>query len=166
MLTRRQAVSLLSVGILRLLPALVAFPATALASVNGQCNSCDTDEVSMETWLEDAISTKSLMGPLRLGRFVEPTYFLTEPTTWTQSTTTAKLEKLPSVSVPRGFVTDLATIPRVFFSLLRPDGDYAHAAIVHDYLYWNQEVDRTTADHIFKLAMEDLEVSPVIVKVT
>jgi hypothetical protein len=165
MLTRRQAVSLLSVGILRLLPALVATSSKALASVNSLCNSCGTDEVSMEAWLEDAILTRSLIGPLRLGRFVEPIYFLTEPTTWTQSTTTTKLQKLPSVSVPVGFVTDMASIPRVFFSLLRPDGDYAHAAIVHDYLYWNQEVDRTTADRIFKLAMEDLEVSPFIVEV-
>lgn len=41
------------------------------------------------------------------------------------------------ISVPAGFVTDLATIPRIFWTLLPPDGKYAKAAIIHDYLYDN-----------------------------
>ncbi|ECG8634089.1 DUF1353 domain-containing protein, partial [Salmonella enterica subsp. salamae] len=41
------------------------------------------------------------------------------------------------IEVPAGFVTDLATIPRIFWSLMPPDGKYAKAAIIHDYLYDN-----------------------------
>jgi hypothetical protein len=61
--------------------------------------------------------------------------------------------------VPRGFVTDLASIPRIFYSLLRPDGEYAYAAIVHDYLYWTQTRTRTVSDEIFKFSMEDFNIS-------
>ncbi|EOD5071623.1 TPA: DUF1353 domain-containing protein [Salmonella enterica subsp. enterica serovar Enteritidis] len=38
------------------------------------------------------------------------------------------------ISVPAGFVTDLATVPRIFWTLLPPDGKYTKAAIIHDYL--------------------------------
>lgn len=41
------------------------------------------------------------------------------------------------VIVPEEFITDLASIPKPFWSLLglKPDGLYRDAAIVHDYLY-------------------------------
>lgn len=41
------------------------------------------------------------------------------------------------IEVPAGLITDLATIPRIFWILLPPDGKYAKAAIIHDYLYDN-----------------------------
>lgn len=41
------------------------------------------------------------------------------------------------ISVPAGFVTDLATVPCIFWSVMPPDGKYAKAAIIHDYLYNN-----------------------------
>ncbi len=41
------------------------------------------------------------------------------------------------IHVPAGFVTDLASVPRIFWTLLPPDGKYAKAAIIHDYLYDN-----------------------------
>lgn len=41
------------------------------------------------------------------------------------------------IEVPTGFITDLATIPRIFWSLMPPDWRYAKAAIIHDYLYDN-----------------------------
>jgi hypothetical protein len=59
------------------------------------------------------------------------------------------------VRVPRGFVTDLASVPRAFWSILTPTGRYAYAAVVHDYLYWTQERSRRDADEIFRIAMED-----------
>jgi hypothetical protein len=59
------------------------------------------------------------------------------------------------VLVPRGFVTDLASVPRIFWSILTPTGRYAYAAVVHDYLYWTQERSRKEADEIFRIAMED-----------
>ena len=57
--------------------------------------------------------------------------------------------------MPVGFVTDLASIPQLFWSMLRPDGEYAYAAIVHDYLYWFQTRSREESDMILKLGMED-----------
>ncbi|MDI5166053.1 DUF1353 domain-containing protein, partial [Salmonella enterica subsp. enterica serovar Montevideo] len=38
-------------------------------------------------------------------------------------------DKNDVIEVPVGFVTDLATVPRIFWSLLPPDGEYAKAAI-------------------------------------
>ena len=62
------------------------------------------------------------------------------------------------VSVPEGFVTDLASIPRAFWSIRRPEGRHAFAAVVHDYLYWTQTKTRKEADNIFKQAMLDSKV--------
>ncbi|EJQ8214212.1 DUF1353 domain-containing protein [Salmonella enterica] len=53
------------------------------------------------------------------------------------------------ISVPAGFVTDLASVPRVFWILLPPDGKYAKAAIIHDYLYDNALRTKKEADKIF-----------------
>jgi len=39
------------------------------------------------------------------------------------------------ISVPIGFITDLASIPRGAWNLLPPDGPWAKAAVVHDFLY-------------------------------
>ncbi len=39
------------------------------------------------------------------------------------------------VRVPVGFVTDFASIPRLFWALLPPTGTYGKAAVVHDDLY-------------------------------
>ncbi|EMK0255628.1 DUF1353 domain-containing protein [Salmonella enterica] len=62
------------------------------------------------------------------------------------------------IEVPAGFVTDLATIPRIFWVLLPPDGRYAKAAIIHDYLYDNALRTKKEADLIFLDAMTVLGV--------
>lgn len=67
-------------------------------------------------------------------------------------------QKYESVVVPQGFVTDLTSIPRVFWQILKPEGRHAYAAVVHDYLYWTQTRSREEADMIFKLALEDSKV--------
>jgi hypothetical protein len=68
------------------------------------------------------------------------------------------LAKLP-VIVPRGFVTDLASVPKIFWSVLPRDGQYLSAAILHDYMYWDQRCTRQEADLILKSNMEDFGVS-------
>ena len=65
------------------------------------------------------------------------------------------------VEVPEGFVTDLTSIPRVFWQVLRPEGRYAYAAVVHDYLYWTQLRSREAADQILNFALEDSKVNCV-----
>ncbi len=53
------------------------------------------------------------------------------------------------IEVPAGFVTDLASVPRIFRIPLPPDGKYAKVAIIHDYLYDNALRTKKEADLIF-----------------
>jgi hypothetical protein len=57
------------------------------------------------------------------------------------------------VGAPRGFVSDLASVPRLLWFLFPPSGNYAPAAIIHDWLYAAQTVSRARADWIFLDAM-------------
>ena len=62
-------------------------------------------------------------------------------------------------TVPAGFTTDFASIPRLFWSIVgHPAGQYAQAAVLHDWLYRTKAVPRAEADRIFREAMEVLEV--------
>ena len=65
------------------------------------------------------------------------------------------------VVVSKGFVTDFASVPRLFWLVFPKWGKYGNAAVIHDWLYWEQsdKRDRKTADSIFLEAMEVLEVS-------
>ncbi len=65
--------------------------------------------------------------------------------------------------IPRGFVTDLASVPRLFWTAFPPCGKYTTAAVLHDYLYWVQpeNCDRECADDILLRAMEEAGVSLV-----
>jgi hypothetical protein len=61
-----------------------------------------------------------------------------------------------TITVPKGFVTDFASIPQPFWSAgLSPNGKYSKAAIVHDYLYWVQRCTRRQADNILMIAMKE-----------
>lgn len=71
------------------------------------------------------------------------------------------------VRVPKGFITDGASIPEILWSVLSPWGPYGKAAVVHDYLCTHRlmirdgEVSRVTregADWIFLEAMQVLGV--------
>lgn len=62
------------------------------------------------------------------------------------------------IVVPAGFETDFASIPRFFWRVLPPTGQYGKAAVVHDFLYRTRRVPRVTADRMFLLAMEELSV--------
>ena len=59
------------------------------------------------------------------------------------------------IEVPEGFITDGASVPRAFWNIFDPFGDYFEAAVIHDFLYSaaNHEWDRLEADDIFKEAM-------------
>ena len=58
-----------------------------------------------------------------------------------------------SVTVPVGFVTDMASIPPALQSFIQQNGPYLLPAVVHDYLYWKQTCTRDQADRILRLAM-------------
>jgi len=64
-----------------------------------------------------------------------------------------------TITVPVGFVTDLASIPQVLWSIgLRPEGQYSRAAIIHDYLYWSQNCTRDQSDRLLMIAMKESNV--------
>lgn len=115
----------------------------------------DEDQWAKErdAWIEATQGSKTFGAPAVLSKFNDGFYYLRSPMKWTTN-------KPPtSIIVPEGFVTDLASIPRLFWSLIPRDGSYADAAIIHDFLYWNQNTTRREADQIFLLAMRDLEVA-------
>ncbi|EPE0659238.1 DUF1353 domain-containing protein [Escherichia coli] len=63
------------------------------------------------------------------------------------------------IRVPAGYVTDLASVPRILWSLLPPAGRYAKAAIIHDWMYDNALRSKKEADLIFLDGMRILGVS-------
>jgi hypothetical protein len=82
-------------------------------------------------------------------------WFLTRPLLYQLANTSL------TVAVPAGFVTDFASIPRPFWSLLPTWGKYGPPAVVHDYLYWDQRCTREQADWIFLLGMEENDVGGI-----
>lgn len=58
------------------------------------------------------------------------------------------------IIVPRDFVTDLASIPRLFWNILPPFGKYQEAAVIHDWCYRNHLFTRSRCDRILLLGMK------------
>ena len=56
--------------------------------------------------------------------------------------------------VPKGFITDLASIPRTARILIDRNGPSRPAATLHDYLYATGAVGRAEADSLFLEALE------------
>lgn len=90
--------------------------------------------------------------PLNLEYIDGRTWLVTEDFTYTRPTGWG-------IKVPAGFVTDFASVPRFFWRLLPPTGEYGKAAVVHDYLYRYGTVTRAEADRVFLEAMAELGVS-------
>ena len=66
------------------------------------------------------------------------------------------------ITIPEGFITDFASIPRVFWIFLPPDGIYTGAAVLHDYLYNTKRFKRNICDKLFLEAMKALDVKKYI----
>jgi hypothetical protein len=62
-------------------------------------------------------------------------------------------------TVPAGFRTDFASVPRPFVWLLPRYGLYSRSAILHDYLWRYDIVSRRDADGLFRRSMRELGVS-------
>lgn len=75
------------------------------------------------------------------------------------------------VYIPRGYLSDGASVPRIFWNVIPPWGRYGQAVIVHDYLCENLmmegyggvkvEVTRKQADDILDTAMKELAVNSI-----
>jgi hypothetical protein len=72
-----------------------------------------------------------------------------------------------TIKVPAGFITDFASVPRVFWTLFPKWGKYGNAAVIHDYLYWVQEskYPKKRADEIFLEGMLVLNVKKCTAKI-
>jgi len=68
------------------------------------------------------------------------------------------LESSEIISVPAGFITDFASIPRFLWSIFPPWGRYGKAAVIHDYCYRKGLFTRKRSDKIFYEAMKVLKV--------
>ena len=70
------------------------------------------------------------------------------------------------IQVPKGFISDFASIPRPLRFFIPKLGLYNKAAVLHDYAYQNHRIgngtwfriDRKSADLLFLDAMTDLKV--------
>lgn len=61
------------------------------------------------------------------------------------------------ITIPIGFVTDMASTPRFTWVLFPPFGKYAYASVIHDYLYMTPEiiVSRGFTDAEFRRIMKE-----------
>jgi len=64
-----------------------------------------------------------------------------------------------SIVIPKGFVTDFGSVPRVLWSIVSPIGKCVGAYVLHDWLYFTQERSRFVSDAILLEAMEVLGVN-------
>lgn len=66
------------------------------------------------------------------------------------------------ITVPKGFITDGASIPKSLQWIYDPYGKYIKGAVIHDYLYskYNDTgINRTLADKIFDFIMKETRVN-------
>jgi len=63
------------------------------------------------------------------------------------------------IKIPKGFITDFASIPRIFWTIIgHPTGKYGKSAVIHDWLYRKGIGTRKQADKIFLDGMKVLRV--------
>ena len=60
-----------------------------------------------------------------------------------------------SLVVPKGFLTDFASVPRFLWAIFPPIDRWSRAALIHDYLYRTGKVSRAEADAIFLAIMKE-----------
>ena len=57
------------------------------------------------------------------------------------------------IEVPIGFLTDLGSVPRLFWNIIPPIGKPLRAYVLHDFLYATQIYTRSKSDEILMEAM-------------
>jgi hypothetical protein len=82
--------------------------------------------------------------PLDLRATAPDRWVLLSPLTWDDG--------MP-LTVPTGFVTDLASVPRMLRGMLDVAGRSRRAAVLHDWLYTTQTLSRAHCDAIFRNAL-------------
>jgi hypothetical protein len=149
MISRRQMVYS-CVKTAAVLSTLATYQAAVAASAEA------SEEQQFTEWMDAAtgVGREVAHGTLSVTRFSDAYWYLTRAIQWSPS----QEQILPRISVPVGFVTDFASIPRGLWIALPRDGDYVWAAVVHDYLYWTQTTSRDVADDVLNAAMMDFHI--------
>jgi len=62
-------------------------------------------------------------------------------------------------TVPKGYVSDGATVPRILWPLFPPIGRYLKATLVHDYLITNSDLSRKECDQAFLECLKILKIT-------
>jgi hypothetical protein len=61
------------------------------------------------------------------------------------------------VLIPKGYVTDGASVPRIFWSIFPPWGVYGQAAIVHDYLCDFRKLTRNGDKGVYDMTQKEID---------
>lgn len=85
---------------------------------------------------------------------------LTQPGLWSLDAPLTWADAQITVTCPRGFVTDLASIPRPLRGLLDVNGRSRLPAVIHDWLYAAQTVTRAQADDLLRRMLLEQGMSP------
>lgn len=54
---------------------------------------------------------------------------------------------LGKIEIPQGFISDLGSIPRIFWNIIPPEGPATAGYLIHDWLYAKQFCSRYDADN-------------------
>jgi len=99
-----------------------------------------------------------LGGRVRVDSIDEDTWQLVEPLTYIGS-------QGDTFTVPAGYRTDYASVPRILVWYIAKSGRWTRAAILHDWLLTelveSGRLRSNDADGLFRAALRDLEVPPV-----
>lgn len=74
-------------------------------------------------------------------------------------------EEVSGITIPKGFITDFASVPKIFWFFIPPMGKHNRAALMHDYLCWSSLISREDADYKFYKSLKEHGVSKGIAKI-
>ena len=72
------------------------------------------------------------------------------------------------IVVPKGFCTDFGSVPQLFQGIISPVGYASKAYVLHDFLCvlaHDGRLSRANADRIFKEALKQVQVKPLMVDI-
>lgn len=75
---------------------------------------------------------------------------------------TRKIGDNITVQIPKGFISDGASIPRILWGIFPPLHKWTDSAIIHDFLYKTQFIDRKVCDEIFLKCMLEDRVNKIV----
>lgn len=96
-----------------------------------------------------------------MGKFLSPLYVARLPDGKSRLTRALVFDSEVAkvrISVPRDFVTDFASVPRLPLAYWLFGGVADEAAVLHDYIYSRGIFPRATCDAVFREAMEACKV--------